>query len=100
MTWEWISDQAVPIVMVFLFLYGLRNGEIYTKTSYGLVVDARDEAREERDVAIDKLDTITREQAEAQAEERTAMAARIATLETQLADMHKGRGPRQLKGAP
>lgn len=100
MTWDWISDQAVPIVMVFLFLYGLRNGEIYTKTAYGLVAAARDEFKEERDIAIEKLDTITREQAEAQAVERTAMAARIATLEAQLADLHNGHEPRPVKGAP
>lgn len=84
MTWDWISEQAVPVVMVILFVIGLNRGEIYTKTAYGLVTSARDEFKKERDAAVEKLDTVTREQAEAQAVERAAMLAKIATLEAKL----------------
>lgn len=85
MSWDWISEQAVPVVIVLLFVLGLQRGDIYTKHAYGLVKSRSEEYKSERDTAIDKLDTITREQAAAQADERAALLADIAKRDETIA---------------
>lgn len=90
MTWQqWILDQALPIVLLIAFFIAIRQEEIYTKKSFGLMKESRDDARRERDQAIEKVDLITKEMADAQAVERAAMLARNAALEAKVAELER-----------